>query len=167
MLREAPYRVISLDPNIRPKFIPDPDAHRKRIVRMIAAADIVKVSVEDLDWICTSKSVEQITDEWLSGSCSIVAVTQGEKGVDVYAKNGNIHVGATTVNVVDTVGAGDSFNAGLLSALNSMGWLNKDFLEKIDTESLRYTIEYATRVAALTVSKAGADSPWRREIQNT
>ena len=123
--REAPNRVVSLDPNIRPNFIHDPNAHRKRIGRMMAAADIVKISVEDLNWICPSGSVEQSIDEWLSRSCSIVAVTKGGEGVDVYTKAGKIHIAAPPVKVVDTVGAGDAFNAGLLSALNSGGWVKQ------------------------------------------
>ena len=166
LLREAPDRVISLDPNIRPNFIHDSEAHRARIIRLIAATDIVKVSIEDLKWICPSKPVEQTAEEWLSGSCSIVAVTKGEEGVEVFAKAGRVHVEAPSVDVVDTVGAGDAFNAGLLSALNSAGWLNKNLIGKIGMQELRGVIAYASKVAALTVSKAGADSPWRDEMQD-
>lgn len=163
-LREAANRVISLDPNIRRSFIENEDAHRARLARMIAVADIVKVSDEDLDWLADGASAEETVSNWLSGETSLVAITRGSDGAHVHTSNGRIDVPARKVEVIDTVGAGDSFNGGLLHGLNKSGLLEKSALRKATPEALRSAIELAVQVAAITVSRAGANPPWQSEI---
>ena len=167
-LSEAPRRVISLDPNIRPGFITDAEAHRARIHRMIAVADIVKVSDEDLHWlepeIRSDEDGENVIRSWLSGGTSVVLMTKGSEGAHLFTANGDIRVPARKVEVVDTVGAGDSFNGGFLHGLSKAGLLDKQKLASAGPESLQAAAELAVRVAAVTVSRAGANPPWEHEL---
>lgn len=163
-IREAPKRVISLDPNIRPNFITDAGAHRARIQRMIDVSDIVKVSDEDLEWIEPEKSFDQAIEAWLARGVSIVVMTRGAEGASAYTTSGRVNMAAKKAAVVDTVGAGDSFDAGFLAGLEDQGKLTKASLIEIDHKSLEHALNLAVSVAAITVSRAGANSPWRSEL---
>ena len=163
-LREAANCVISLDPNIRQSFIQDEDAYRDRLSRMIAAADIVKVSDEDLEWLADGAPPEETAAEWLSKGTAVVAITRGSNGAHVHTRRGKLEVPARKVEVVDTVGAGDSFNGGLLHGLDQAGLLDKAALRKAEPEALRSAVELAVQVAAVTVSRAGANPPWESEL---
>ncbi|WP_419910261.1 carbohydrate kinase family protein [Hoeflea sp.] len=164
LAREADRRVISLDPNIRANFIPDADAHRRRIARMIAESDIVKVSDEDLAWLEPGRAVDDVKADWLEKGVSIIVETMGKKGAVATTQSGSVTVAANPVTVVDTVGAGDSFDAGLLAGLKDAGSLSKTALRSIDRDSLESALKLAVSVAAVTVSRAGANPPWRREL---
>lgn len=158
MLREAANRTVMIDPNIRPGFIRDEAAYRARIGRMLAAADIVKLSDEDLDWL--GESPEAI----LAGGAKLVCITEGAKGVTAHWAGGPSFVAARRVEVVDTVGAGDTFNAGLLAGLSREGVLSKSGLTALTEERLLPALELGVRAAAVTVSRAGANPPWDREL---
>ncbi len=155
---------MSLDPNIRPGFIKDAPAHRARIDRMIALADIVKVSDEDLAWITNDSDPDATVQSWLANGCSVVTITRGAEGASLYTGRDEINVPAVKMPVVDTVGAGDTFNAGFLGGLQRQGLLTKSALAAATREQLLEAGNLAARVAALTVSKAGADAPWRGEV---
>ena len=160
-LREAPSRVISLDPNIRPGFIDDEAGHRARMERMVAAADIVKVSDEDMDWLAPAGGfVEQAIERGVR----IVVVTRGAKGATAHGAFGEVAVAAPKVTVVDTVGAGDTFNSGFLDSLFRADVLTKQALREIDGRTVEAALAHAARVAAVTVSRAGANAPWRHEL---
>lgn len=163
MGREHEHRVIMLDPNIRPGFIPDADKHRARILRMAAMADIVKLSDEDLAWFATGP-VETLARDWLALGPKIVVVTKGRAGAVAYTREHRVAVGAKPVAVVDTVGAGDTFNAGLLASLSEQDLLSKPALGRIGEAGLAAALDFAGRVAAVTVSRAGANPPWRHEL---
>ena len=162
--REAASRVISFDPNIRANFIADADAHRTRMRRMIARSDIVKVSDEDLAWIEPDRDAESVIQDWLDAGTSVVVTTMGSDGARAMTRGGEIGVPAVRVDVVDTVGAGDSFDAGFLAGLREQGLLSKSALRGIGPDSLREPLELAARVAAFVVSRAGANPPWKREL---
>ncbi len=157
-------RVLSLDPNIRPGFIKDGAAHRSRISRMIAMADIVKVSDEDLAWLLDGESDLAIVDEWLRGNTSMVLYTRGAAGVTVCLPGARFDFPARATTVVDTVGAGDTFNAGLLAGLRRQGLLDKKALAGAAIDRLAPAIELATQVAAFTCGRAGANPPWAAEL---
>ncbi len=157
-------KVLCLDPNIRPSFINDPDKHRARIKRMAAMADVIKVSDEDLDWIAAGESAEAVMTEWLEGATRIVLMTRGGDGVDAFMKSGKIHQAANKVEVVDTIGAGDTFNAGFLAGLRRNGLLSKSALAEASPDQLAPVLALAAKVAAHTVSKPGADPPWQHEL---
>lgn len=157
-------KVICLDPNIRIGFIKNEQAHRARIKRMIAMADIVKVSDEDLDWIANGKSINEVISGWLEGATQIVLLTKGSEGVTAFTQNGVINIQAMHVDVVDTIGAGDTFNAGFIAGLRKSNLLTKDRLEQITPTDINPALEIASKVAALTVSRAGANPPWASEL---
>ncbi len=158
MLREAGERVTMLDPNIRPGFITDAPRYRARIAAMLGAADIVKVSDEDLAWI--GASIEDL----LAGGARLVCLTEGAKGVRAFWPGGESFVAAQRVEVVDTVGAGDTFNAGLLAGLARTGLLSKAGLAGLSAEALAPALELGVAAAAITVSRAGANPPWEHEL---
>ncbi|MEW7006290.1 carbohydrate kinase family protein [Lentilitoribacter sp. EG35] len=164
LLKQAPSHVISLDPNIRISFIKDAEKHRARIKRMAEASDIIKVSDEDLAWIAETSNERSQIDQWLSVSASIVIITRGGDGADVYTKNYHFNSPAIKTTIVDTVGAGDTFNAGLLSGLKRENLLRKDKLVSIGQDDLEKAVHLANRVASITVSRAGANPPWKHEL---
>ena len=165
-LREADARVISLDPNIRAGFIPDEAAHRARIRRMMAAADIVKVSDEDMAWIMDA-SAPEFAAACLRDGASLVVVTRGADGATGYTRAGEVAVAAERVTVADTVGAGDTFDAGLLHALDRSGRLTKEALRDLTAREVETALAFAARAAAGTVSRPGADPPWAHELEST
>ncbi|MEX3648084.1 carbohydrate kinase [Mycolicibacterium porcinum] len=153
---------ITFDPNVRPDVIQDDDIARGRIDRLVERADIVKVSEDDLRWMDPRHSPEQIARAWLEVGPAIVTVTSGERGAFAVCRSGTVSVPARPVQVVDTVGAGDAFMAGLLDAVWSLGLLGADRrrdLSRIGTGALEGVLQSAALSAALTVARAGADLP--------
>jgi fructokinase len=92
-------------------------------------------------------------------------VTHGARGANAYSRHGKISVPARKVDIVDTVGAGDTFNAGILASLDESGLLSKQAIENLSEEAIRQALEFAAKAAAVTVSRAGANPPWRHELQ--
>src|SRR5690606_26312179 len=124
MEREAGSgRVMMLDPNIRPSFIADEAAYRARIGRMIALSDIVKLSDEDLRWLVGGHGIAAGAEALLAKGPKAVFVTEGAAGAHGFTAAHSVFVPARRVEVVDTVGAGDTFNAGVLAALHAAGAL--------------------------------------------
>ena len=163
-LREAPRRVVSLDPNIRANFTDDPDRHRERIERMMAAAHIIKLSDEDLDWLEPGADPDGFAAARLAAGTALVAVTRGSEGAVGYTAAGAVHVPAVRAEVVDTVGAGDTFNAGLLHSLHAAGRLRRDRIADVTEAEAEAALRFAARAAAHTVGRAGADPPWMNEL---
>ncbi|MCR5858822.1 carbohydrate kinase [Mesorhizobium sp. J428] len=164
MRREHSRRVTMLDPNIRPNFIPDAAAHRARMMRMVAMADIVKLSDEDLAWFGESGSPDDIARRWLALGPKLVLVTRGGDGATGYTATATVKVPARRVDVVDTVGAGDTFNAGVLAALHEKGLLTKIAIARLAEDDIRAALDLGVRAAAVTVSRAGANPPRREEL---
>lgn len=165
-VRESARRVIMVDPNIRPGFISDTEAYRVRLDRLFAHADIVKVSDEDLNWILPGPQalVEKIAELRAKGP-KIIVLTRGGAGASALSNSGEmIDVATQRVEVVDTVGAGDTFNAGVLAKFAEYGLLTKEALKYIDDNALREALDFGARVAAITVSRSGANSPWAYEL---
>lgn len=164
MAREHHGRVAMLDPNVRAGFIPDPQAHATRLQRMIGTADIVKVSDDDLAWFGEREPHEAVARRWLQAGPQLIVITSGEKGATAFTRRHSVFVPARPVEVVDTVGAGDTFNAGLLAALDESGNLAKERIADLEETTLAHALAFAARTAAITVSRAGANPPWRREL---
>lgn len=161
------YRVsatVSFDPNVRPSLIVDRDLARTRIEHLVERSDIVKVSEEDLHWLDPDRTPEDIAQTWQSLGPAIVAVTMAGQGAEAVCAAGMVRVPARSAQVVDTVGAGDSFMVGLLDALWAEGLLGADRraeLAGLDLETLTQALEAGSAVAAVTVGRAGADLPDR------
>lgn len=164
MRREADRRVMMLDPNIRPAFITDRNAYVERFRRMMTHADILKLSDEDLAWFGEEGSMEEIAGRWLERGPRLVIVTRGSQGAIGYTRHFNVSAVPPRVAVVDTVGAGDTFNAGVLASLYEQGALRKDAIASLSQEAVRHALDLGIRTAAVTVSRAGADPPWRHEL---
>ncbi|WP_278376031.1 carbohydrate kinase family protein [Sulfitobacter pontiacus] len=164
--RQGGPRAVMIDPNIRPLFITDAEGYRRRMAAMIRQADIVKVSDEDLNWLNPAPltQTEKIS-AMLDTGPSVVIVTQGAEGaIATLADGTSIAVPAAKTNVVDTIGAGDTFNAGFLAKLSELDLLTPEALGTLDLDALRDAMTYGARVAAITVSRAGANPPWANEL---
>jgi fructokinase len=137
--RHGPDRAVMLDPNIRPDFIKDQTRYRTRLNRMIAQSDIIKVSDEDLDWIIPGpEPLEQKVPLLLQAGPAVVIVTRGSEGASGYLANGSeTSIPVKPVEVVDTVGAGDTFNAGVLAELDRAGQMTKANLRNLGLDELR------------------------------
>ena len=163
--RECATRVTMLDPNIRPGFIAGKEAgYRARIQRMIGRADIVKLSDEDLHWLEGQGDLTELARGLLPRGPKVVFITEGAEGARAVTATQDIFVAAQKVTVVDTVGAGDTFNAGVLAALYQAGALTKAGVAALDDATLTSALSLGTRAAAVTVSRAGANPPWAAEL---
>jgi fructokinase len=165
--RERPHRVITFDPNIRPSLIRDEHVVLARLERWLALADVVKVSAEDLTWIAPGRPAEAVIAEWRERGPSIVVVTRGGRGAYAVGPAGSVDLQAEPVTVVDTIGAGDAFMSGLLAALDRGGHLTRPGLAALGSRDLAAALAYAQRVAGITVTRAGADPPWREDLPDT
>ena len=161
MLREASRAVTMIDPNIRPGFIKDEAAYRARLTRMLAVADIIKTSDEDLLWLTGNDDAAAFRAQT---GATIVLLTRGADGVTVVTKDASFDVPAVKADVVDTVGAGDTFSAGFLANLQAQGLLSKAAIAGADRDALASATAFGARVAAITVSRAGANPPWASEL---
>ncbi|PJF09110.1 carbohydrate kinase [Pseudorhodobacter sp. MZDSW-24AT] len=163
--RESASRVTMIDPNIRPGFIAgQEDSYRARIERMIARADIVKLSDEDLHWLMGAGDLTALARQIIAKGPKLVFITEGASGARAVTATKDRFVAATRVTVADTVGAGDTFNAGALAALHSAGALSKAALATLSDATLDAALSLGTRAAAITVSRAGANPPWAHEL---
>ena len=164
MTREHERRVISLDPNIRPGFIKDKAAHLARIRRMAAMSDIVKFSDEDLAWFGLEGDEDTLARHWLHHGAKLVVVTRGSEGAVGYTANHKVAVPSEKVAVVDTVGAGDTFDAGVLASLKLQNLLTKGQVASLTEDQIAKALALGAKAAAVTVSRAGANPPFAREI---
>lgn len=164
--REGKARAVMLDPNIRPRFIQDTDKYRARLDLMMTRADIVKVSDEDLNWIVPAPlSLNEKVEVVLEKGPSVVILTRGGEGATGFLWHGEqVSVPAPRVEITDTVGAGDTFNAGVMAKLYELGELQKSRLKTLSPDSLAQALAHGARVAAVTVSRAGANPPWADEL---
>jgi fructokinase len=158
--------VIILDPNIRENFISDVHSYRQRLQGIIEVADIIKVSDEDLDWLVGSHADEERQVGLLRGNnTTMVVVTKGADGATAYLGTGeSVHQAVPKVSVVDTVGAGDTFNAGFMAKLANQKLMSKSALAAVTPAQLSASLAFAAKVAAINVSRQGANPPWLSEL---
>lgn len=162
---EAGRRVIVLDPNIRPAQIADAEAFRQRLARLIALVDIVKLSEEDLAWLRGAGDPAGQAPALLRMGPKLVAVTAGARGATGFTPGGEeVFVPAPSVTVADTLGAGDTFTAGLLTALHRAGRLGHATLSALPAAALRSALNLGVHAASVTVSRHGANPPFAREL---
>ncbi|GFE65602.1 carbohydrate kinase family protein [Litoreibacter roseus] len=164
MQRSSETKVTMFDPNIRPSFITDEAQYRTRIRDMMAQADIVKLSDEDLAWLEGDGALADLAHGIIDRGTRLVLITEGAKGATGYTGSEQIFVPARKVDVVDTVGAGDTFNAGVLAGLKRQNLLTKTAIAGLQADDIRAVLDMGIRCAAVTVSRAGANPPWSREL---
>lgn len=167
-----PLATIAYDPNCRPSIITDVDYAREQAEKFVRLSDVVKASDEDLEWLYPGVDPKESARRWLAlggtQGPAVVVLTQGGEGPWAVCAAGEAACPVPEVQVVDTVGAGDSFMAALLSTLVDReldGAQRRGDLREMSTATLTEIIGYAARAAAITVSRAGANPPNRDELQ--
>lgn len=165
------HATITYDVNARPSIMGSPLEAEAAIERMASRADVIKASDEDFRWLYSHLDPMEAAREWAAQGPAIVVVTQAERGSTALTSTGlEVHVPAPAVTVADTVGAGDSYTAGLIDALWSadlLGASRRERLQAIDEPTLRAAMGWAARIAAVTVSRPGANPPTRAEMNPT
>ncbi len=165
ILATAADQLVSVDPNPRPAIAGDAASFRTHLDRWLDHADLVKVSRADLGWIEPALGHETIARAWMERGVRAVVVTMGGDGAIAYTTAGVVQVDPVPVEVVDTVGAGDSFTGGLLCALHEAGVIRPDALDSLDADGWREAMAFAGRVAAIACARVGADPPRRHELR--
>ncbi|MEV0524521.1 carbohydrate kinase [Streptomyces sp. NPDC050439] len=161
MHRESARGVFTaLDPNIRAGLIPDADAYRARFKSWLPSVSLLKLSDDDASWLGGTPR------EWLASGPGAVVVTRGGDGLTVFTRDGGEwSVPGKAVDVVDTIGAGDTVNAALLHGLRARDALSVDALATLGADSWGEVLRFAARAAAVTVSRAGAEPPYAEELE--
>ncbi len=162
--REHGRRVIAFDPNIRESLVDDERGYRERIDRALRAATLLKTSDEDLAWIYPGTSVEDGVRRALDAGVELVVVTRGAEGSTAYTTSCTATAAAESVEVSDTIGAGDSFLAALLVWLDERD-ATPQTVASFGDEELGEALEFASKVAAITCTRVGADPPTRDEVR--
>ena len=163
--RESGQRLISLDPNVRLNPEPDIERWRQRIKELIPYADVIKVSDEDLELLYPGQDAQEIARSWLNHRCQLVFLTRGSQGASVFSReHGQRSVPASLVDVADTVGAGDTFQAAVIAWLTGHGLDSIEGIQGLSAVQLDALLDFASRAAALTCSKTGPDLPYRDQL---
>lgn len=158
----AERATISIDPNVRPLLV-RPEAYRARLAHWCALADILRLSEDDLELLLPGTPPEQACDTWHAAGVRLVVITLGAGGALASLDGERMRVPAVATRVVDTVGAGDSFTAGLLHRLGARGLLGGR-LTALGVDEVAEACRFGTQVAALTCSVAGPNPPWRNQL---
>jgi fructokinase len=159
--RERTGRLIMVDPNIRVGLIPDDD-YRERLHGVLAESTIVKASDADLTWLYPDLSYRRAAERLLGEGVRLVVVTLGAQGAFAAHGDFRVSVDAVHVDVVDTIGAGDAFGAGLLAWLHDHNAIKPNV--NLRMHELRSAVEFACLAAAITCAREGSDPPWRAEL---
>jgi fructokinase len=162
--REHRRALISYDPNIRPTVEPSLNLWRETLQWMLPRTHLLKVSEEDIGLLFPGQSLDALASSWLAQGPRLVVITRGGDGALGFTASARVQAAPMQVQVVDTVGAGDTFQAALLTWLAEHDRLSIDGLSQLDAVALRDLLGFATRAAAITCSRRGADLPRRSEL---
>ncbi len=163
--REAGRRAICLDPNIRPSVIGDLGNWASQFRRFLRTATIVKASEEDIAVAYgASIAISEVVRDWMAQGPALVVVTRGAKGAVAFLGERAVEVPGREVNVVDTVGAGDTFSAALLVGLRRAARLAPERIAGLDAETLGSVLTYAVAASSITCSRRGADLPTAGDV---
>jgi fructokinase len=155
----ADFAPVVFDPNIRPQVLSDRDKYVALVEKWIGISSVVKLSDDDFEWLYPGKRPESIANQWLQGGVALVVMTRGADGLVGYTSDGVVEVAGEKVNVVDTVGAGDTVGAIVVQGLITDGLLN------MRGSVLKDVLHRAAVAAAITCSRAGAQPPYAHEIR--
>jgi fructokinase len=159
---------ISFDPNCRPGRVTDKTNYLAHVEAFVGAADLVRMSDADFDYLYGGKDYDAKARAMLAGGAKLVVITCGERGALAWhARAGAFEVAAPRAEVVDTVGAGDSFQAALIVALRALGRIEAKALEQASAGELGRALTFAAACAAVTCSRAGPNPPHRAEVEKT
>ncbi|MER5204777.1 carbohydrate kinase [Streptomyces sp. NPDC002825] len=163
LARAAAAATISLDPNVRPLLVA-PEVYRERLPRWCELADVLRLSEDDLGLLLPEHTIERACDVWHAAGVPLVVITRGERGAVASLNGERISVPTPPADVVDTVGAGDSFTAGLLHHLGVKGLLGGRLTE-LRIDDVFDACVFAARVAALTCGVVGPNPPWANQLR--
>ena len=163
-LAERHEGLVSLDPNVRPAIIGDRGRWDHFHERWLEVTDLYRASDEDLAWIWPGRATDDCAVELLAGRISTVIVTRGRHGVTVYTAEGQLDVPAPPVEVVDTVGAGDSFVGSVLVSLWNLFRADRTAFASVELRQWRAIAERAAAAGAITCTRPGADPPYAQEL---
>lgn len=161
---ERANRLIAFDPNVRETLAGDHADYRARIERALGATTLLKTSDEDLGWIYADRSFDEALARVFELGVRLIVVTRGAQGSDAITASQRVHVPAEDVDVSDTIGAGDSFLAALLVWLDEHGITDGPVLGELASDDLDDALRFASKVAAITCTRVGADPPYRDEL---
>jgi len=165
MLKLAPDLFFSFDPNVRASLITDRPLWLDRFDKLMRAADFIKASIEDVEWMVGGKAdAAETARAWSLAGPKIAVVTDGGVGATVAVNGESVFVPAHKVDVIDTVGAGDTFQAAYLARLSERGFLSKSAIRGIDLASAEDIATFAVAAAAITCTRRGADLPRRADV---
>lgn len=163
--QEAPNRFVSYDPNIRASIEPDLDIWRAKVAELVPLAGLVKASEEDIAQLYPGRAVDSVVAEWVSAGAEIAVVTLGEHGAIAATSRGETaKVAGRAVTVIDTVGAGDTFQAALLAGLKERGALSRSAIAGFARSDIEDLLDFAVTAAAVTCTRKGADLPRRADL---
>jgi fructokinase len=164
--RERHKRIVVIDPNVRAAAMTEHDGYRARFDRCCRAAHIVKLSASDASWLLPDLRHEEVAARLLDLGAELVVVTLGAEGAIARTQGAAARVTAQRVDVVDTIGAGDAFGAGLLVALEQREALVGGSLAGLAASDLEHVLRFASAVAALTCARSGAETPTLSEVSD-
>jgi fructokinase len=165
LTRESANRVISIDPNVRAAVCPDHVEYAAHIERWLGIAHVFKASSDDVEWLYPGRSIEDALADWSSRGPAVVVLTLGRDGAIAQLPGGVVvRVGGQPVDVVDTIGAGDTFSAALLHHLSEAGLLDAATFASISASQVEAALHFGVRAASITCSRAGADPPYAAEL---
>jgi fructokinase len=149
---------IVFDPNIRPSVQPDRDLYEAAVEKWAALSAVIKVSDDDLAWLFPDQSIDDVAERWVADGVFLVVVTRGANGLVGYTSEGRVEVPGVKVDVIDTVGAGDTVGAIVVEAMIAHS------LIQLRGEVLREVLARAAAAAAITCSRQGAQPPYKHEL---
>lgn len=162
--KESPSKIVFFDPNIRPNFIENRERYLRRFENILSQSDIIKISDEDLEWLYPDISIDTLYEKWLELGLSLVVLTKGSQGATIKTKNHDVFSKSMKVEVVDTIGAGDIFNGALLFSVAQSEHFTKHDLKNIDKNSLLKSLDFANKIAGISVGRIGANPPFYSEL---
>jgi fructokinase len=157
-MQVAEFAPIVFDPNIRPSVQPDRDLYEAAIEKWAALSAVIKVSDDDLAWLFPSQSIDEVANRWINDGVFLVVVTRGANGIVGFTEDGRVEVPGVKVDVVDTVGAGDTVGAIVVEAMIEHG------LIELRGDRLQEVLSRAAHAAAITCSRQGAQPPYKHEL---
>ena len=163
--RESHRRLVVIDPNIRSSVCGDRETYVQRLHSWAHRAHVIKLSEDDADWLFPGMAHESVVDEILARGAQLVVLTLGADGALARTPTASARATSPRVDVVDTVGAGDAFSAGLLRGLRDAGRLDRQSLAELDDAELDGVLRFAATVAALQCTRAGASPPTLAEVE--
>ena len=158
-IKVAEFAPIVFDPNIRPSVVGDRVRYAAAVEKWAAISSVIKLSDDDVQWLYPDESFESVAQRWISQGASVVVITRGSQGLIGFSATGSVEVPGVKIEVVDTVGAGDTVGAILVEAMAEKG------LENLHGEVLKATLHRAAVAAGITCSRKGAQPPYKHELK--